>query len=207
MDIFITKEYIMKKIIKLTERNLTHIVRKVISEQAVDEKAGLIQVLTDKLESMKSNPQFTADDVCETIINNCNHFKNKTDIFAQTTKINEEEGSDKMDYKLLIDYFTLKNGFEYVGDKDGAEVYQLKRGGYRLIVAIKPSDEPFFVDLRVFVGLPMGETINYLKEVRGNSFMKVRMNDYGKILQALQGASDFGRAKSDYDNMEPLPKF
>lgn len=73
----------MKRTIKLTERNLTHIVRKIISEQAVDEKANLIQVLTDKLESMKSNTQFTAEDVCETIINNCNHFKNKTDIFAQ----------------------------------------------------------------------------------------------------------------------------
>jgi hypothetical protein len=73
----------MKRVIKLTERNLTHIVRKIISEQAVDEKADLIQVLTDKLESMKSNTQVTAEDVCETIINNCNHFKNKTDIFAQ----------------------------------------------------------------------------------------------------------------------------
>jgi hypothetical protein len=72
----------MKRTIKLTERNLTNIVKRIISEQAVDEKTNLIQVLTDKLESMKSNPQFTADDVCETIINNCNHFKNKTDIFT-----------------------------------------------------------------------------------------------------------------------------
>ena len=72
----------MKRTIKLTERNLTNIVKRIISEQAVDEKTDLIQVLTDKLESMKSNPQFTANDVCETIINNCNHFKNKTDIFA-----------------------------------------------------------------------------------------------------------------------------
>ena len=73
----------MKRTIKLTERNLTNIVKRIISEQAVDEKTDLIQVLTDKLESMKSNTQFTANDVCETIINNCNHFKNKTDIFAQ----------------------------------------------------------------------------------------------------------------------------
>ena len=72
----------MKRTIKLTERNLTNIVKLIISEQAVDEKTDLIQVLTDKLESMKSNTQFTANDVCETIINNCNHFKNKTDIFA-----------------------------------------------------------------------------------------------------------------------------
>lgn len=72
----------MKKIIRLTESDLTNIVKRIIGEQAVDEKTDLIQVLTDKLESMKSNPQFTANDVCETIINNCNHFKNKTDIFA-----------------------------------------------------------------------------------------------------------------------------
>ena len=115
--------------------------------------------------------------------------------------------SDKIDYKLLIDYLTLKNGFEYLGNKNDAEIYQLKKGGYRLIVGIKPSDEPFFVDLRVFVGLPMGETINYLQEVNGKNFMKVRMNDYGKILQILQGASDFGKAQSDYNNLEPLPKF
>jgi len=63
---------------RLTESGLGRIV----SEQVVDQKDDLIQVLTDKLESMKSNTQFTADDVCETIINNCNHFKNKTDIFA-----------------------------------------------------------------------------------------------------------------------------
>jgi hypothetical protein len=72
----------MKKIVRLTETDLSRIVRRVISEQVVDQKDDLIQVLTDKLESMKSNTQFTADDVCETIINNCNHFKNKTDIFA-----------------------------------------------------------------------------------------------------------------------------
>jgi hypothetical protein len=72
----------MKKIVRLTETDLSRIVRRVISEQVADQKDDLIQVLTDKLESMKSNTQFTADDVCETIINNCNHFKNKTDIFA-----------------------------------------------------------------------------------------------------------------------------
>jgi hypothetical protein len=115
--------------------------------------------------------------------------------------------SDKTDYKLLRDYLTLKNGFEYVDDLNGEELYQLKKGGYSITVAVKPSDEPFHVDLRVFVSFPGGKMINYLKEVRGASRMKVRMNDYGKILQALQGASDFGRAQSDYDNIEPLPKF
>ena len=72
----------MKNTIRLTESDLARIVKRVINEQSVDEKTNLIQVLTDKLNSMKSDSQFTANDVCETIINNCNHFKNKTDIFA-----------------------------------------------------------------------------------------------------------------------------
>lgn len=126
-------------------------------------------------------------------------------------ELNEEESqfmdSDKTDLKLLVDYLTIKNGFEYLGNKDGVEIYILKKGGYSISVGIKPSDEPFFVDLRVWVSSPMGKMINYLKEVKGVTMMKVRMNDYDKILQVLQGASDFGKAQSDYDNLEPLPKF
>ena len=48
-----------------------------------DDKGKLIQVMMDKLESMKNDQRFTADDVCEVLINNCNHFKNKVDIFAK----------------------------------------------------------------------------------------------------------------------------
>lgn len=68
---------------RITERDLSRIVRRVIKEQNEDPKTKLITVLTNKLESMKNDTQFDADSVCEVIINNCNHFKNKTDIFSK----------------------------------------------------------------------------------------------------------------------------
>jgi Cdc6-like AAA superfamily ATPase len=71
---------------RLTERDLSRIVRRVVNEQQEttdDGKSKLIQVMMDKLNSMKDNQNFTADDVCEVLTNNCNHFKNKTDIFAK----------------------------------------------------------------------------------------------------------------------------
>ena len=75
----------MKKVIKLTEKDLSRIVNRVINEQEStdDGKGELIQVMMDKLESMKNDQKFTANNVCEVLINNCNHFKNKTDIFAK----------------------------------------------------------------------------------------------------------------------------
>jgi hypothetical protein len=75
----------MKKVIKLTEKDLSRIVNRVINEQEStdDGKGELIQVMMDKLESMKNDQKFTANGVCEILINNCNHFKNKTDIFAK----------------------------------------------------------------------------------------------------------------------------
>jgi hypothetical protein len=66
---------------RLTERDLSRIVRRVINEQE-DPKNKLIGVLMSKLTSMKSDPNFDADSVCEVIVNNCNHYKNKTDIFS-----------------------------------------------------------------------------------------------------------------------------
>jgi len=66
---------------RLTERDLSRIVRRVINEQE-DPKNKLIKVLKSKLESMESDPNFDADSVCEVIVNNCNHYKNKTDIFS-----------------------------------------------------------------------------------------------------------------------------
>jgi hypothetical protein len=38
------------------------------------------------------------------------------------------------------------------------------------------------------------------------SSVEVGMNDYGKITNLLQGAIDFGKAQSDYDNLPPLPR-
>ena len=74
----------MKKI-RLTESELTNIVKRVINEQEtqLDEKQNLIKVLMDKLNYMKTDNKFDANAVCQTIINNCNNFKNKTDIFAK----------------------------------------------------------------------------------------------------------------------------
>ena len=74
----------MRNIKRLSEVDFNRIVKKVINEQQStdDGKSKLIQVLINHLTYMKNDKKFTGDDVCETIINNCNHFKNKTDIFA-----------------------------------------------------------------------------------------------------------------------------
>ena len=74
----------MRNIKRLSESDLNRIVKKVINEQQStdDGKSELIQVLINKLNYMKNDSRFTGDDVCEVTINNCNHFKNKTDIFA-----------------------------------------------------------------------------------------------------------------------------
>jgi hypothetical protein len=83
----------MKKVVKLKESDLQRIVKRVLKEQLrikpknvsekEKEKNDLIKVLMDKLKFMLEGNKFTADDVCDVIINNCNHFKNKTDIFAE----------------------------------------------------------------------------------------------------------------------------
>jgi hypothetical protein len=70
---------------RLTERDLSRIVRRVINEEEEeegDDKSELIQVLTDKLNDMKNDTKFDATDVAQIIYNNCAHFMNKTDIFS-----------------------------------------------------------------------------------------------------------------------------
>ena len=124
---------------------------------------------------------------------------------------NEENNYDfdfsQTDNKLLSDFFTVKNDFEYVTNKDGLDVYVLKKGGYHVMVGVKPSVQPNQIVLLVFVVLPQGKRINYIEEIQGNIGIIIPINDYGKMTKVLQGAVDFGRAQSDYDNMEPLPKF
>lgn len=93
----------MKKVIRLTESELKQHIQKIISEQPTQlapkelmgnkpklpnvpvkknqSKEFLIQVLTDKLNRMKSDPKWLAQDVAQTIINNCNNFLGKEDIF------------------------------------------------------------------------------------------------------------------------------
>jgi uncharacterized pyridoxamine 5'-phosphate oxidase family protein len=140
----------MKRIIKLTESDLTRIVKRVINETEFD--------------------------------------------FSQTDK------------KLFSDFLTIKNDFKYVTNNDGVEIYSLKRNGFYVVVATKESNEPSKMKLMIYVNFPMGKNINYLGEVKGMSSVEVGMNDYGKITNLLQGAIDFGKAQSDYDNLPPLPR-
>jgi|LakMenEpi03Aug12_release.lakeMendotaPanAssembly.Ray.scaffolds.fasta_scaffold18610_4 hypothetical protein len=97
VGIIITKEYIMEKnrFRQLLESDLGN-VKPLVFEQATDygpnndldnmvndDKNNLVTVLIDKLTKMKDDVNFSADDVYQTILNNLNHFKNKTDIFAK----------------------------------------------------------------------------------------------------------------------------
>jgi hypothetical protein len=135
-----------------------------------------------------------------------------TRIVRRVIQENEEGGEQSFDFsqidkKLLSDFFTIKNNFEYVRTKDGVEVYVLKKKGFDVMVGVKQSEQPNDIILLIFVILPLGKRINYLEEVKGMSGIKTSINDYGKMTQLLQGAINFGRAQSDYDNLEPLPKF
>jgi hypothetical protein len=76
----------MKKVVRLTEDDLTRVIKRVVSEQTTpnvkDDKAELIKVLRNKLNSMEGNNKFDAMGVAQVIYNNCAHFMNKTDIFS-----------------------------------------------------------------------------------------------------------------------------
>lgn len=48
---------------------------------AADGKAELIQVMIDKLTSMKTDTKFTAAAVAQVVYNNAAHWMNKTDVF------------------------------------------------------------------------------------------------------------------------------
>jgi len=53
------------------------------TQPAVDDgKAELIQVMIDKLTSMKMDTNFTAAGVAQSVYNNAAHWMNKTDIFS-----------------------------------------------------------------------------------------------------------------------------
>ena len=49
---------------------------------ADDGKAELIQTMIDKLTSMKTDTNFTAAAVAQSVYNNAAHWMNKTDIFS-----------------------------------------------------------------------------------------------------------------------------
>jgi hypothetical protein len=146
----------MKKIIRLTESDLTRIVRRVINEK--------------------------------------------------------EEGETSFDFsqinnKLLSDFFTVKNDFRYLNNHNGMEIYVLKRNGFSVMVAVKPSNEPSKISMVIFLKFPMGKSINYLQEVKGMESVTIPMDDFNGMTRLIQGAVDFGKAQNDYDNLPPLPKY
>lgn len=94
-----------KKIIRLSESDLKQYISKVVSEQNVQPQSDttqqkglgailqskdikknqtkefLIQVLINKLNNMKTDTRWQPNEVAQTIINNCNNFLQKKDIF------------------------------------------------------------------------------------------------------------------------------
>ena len=147
----------MKKVIKLTESELTNLVRRIVSEG---------------MEETEESFDFS-----------------------------------HIDKKLFNDFLTIKNNFEYSDTKGDMEIYVLKRRGFSIVLGVKPSNDPSKVSLMIYVKLPLGKSINYLGEVQGRPSIELGMNDYHGITKVLQGAVNFGKAQSDYDNLEPLPKF
>jgi hypothetical protein len=113
---------------------------------------------------------------------------------------------NQTDNRLLGDFFTVKNNFQYLTNKNGVEVYVLKRNGFSLVVGTRGSNDPSKVILMVQLRFPQGKSINYLSEVKGMSSVEVGVNDYGRMTELLQGAIDFGKAQSGYDNLPPLPR-
>jgi hypothetical protein len=95
----------MKKVIRLTESDLKKLIGNIVSEQNIQPQSDttqqkglgailqskdikknqtkefLIQVLTNHLNNMKMDKQWLANEVAQTIINDCNNFLQKKDIF------------------------------------------------------------------------------------------------------------------------------
>ena len=135
-----------------------------------------------------------------------------TRIVRRIIKENEEGSEESFDFshtdkKLFSDFLTIKNDFEYLDTKGVMDIYSLKRKGFSIILGVKPSNDQSKVSLMIYVKLPLGKSVNYLSEVQGIPGIELGMNDYNGITKVLQGAVNFGKAQSDYDNLEPLPKF
>lgn len=111
------------------------------------------------------------------------------------------------DKKLWSDYFTIKNDFKYVGNKNDSEYYSLKKDGFTLVVGVKHGIDQSNVGLSIFLSFPQGKTINYLQEVKGVQGAKINNSDFGQLSNLLQNAMDFGKAQVGYDNLPPLPRF
>jgi hypothetical protein len=108
-----------------------------------------------------------------------------------------QENEEETDKKLLSIFFTVENNFQYVNTKDGVDVYVLKNKRFDVMVGVKPSEQPNSIVLLIFVILPSGKRINYLENVTGRMGSIIPINDYGNMIQLLQGAINFGREQSN----------
>jgi hypothetical protein len=104
-----------------------------------------------------------------------------------------QENEEDTNKKLLSNFFTVENNFQYVNTKDGVDVYVLKNKRFDVMVGVKSSEQPNNIILLIFVILPSGKRINYLEKVKGRMGITLPIDDYGNIVQLLQGAIDFGR--------------
>ena len=112
---------------------------------------------------------------------------------TRIVKLVIQENEEETDKKLLSNFFTVENNFQYVNTKDGVDVYVLKNKRFDVMVGVKSSEQPNNIILLIFVILPSGKRINYLEEVKGRMGITLPINDYGNIVKLLQGAIDFGR--------------
>jgi len=53
-----------------------------------------------------------------------------------------QENEEETDKKLLSNFFTVENNFQYVNTKDGVDVYVLKNKRFDVMVGVKPSEQP-----------------------------------------------------------------
>jgi vacuolar-type H+-ATPase catalytic subunit A/Vma1 len=112
---------------------------------------------------------------------------------TRIVKLVIQENEEDTNKKLLSNFFTVENNFQYVNTKDGVDVYVLKNKRFDVMVGVKSSEQPNNIILLIFVILPSGKRINYLEEVKGRMGITLPIDDYGNIVQLLQGAIDFGR--------------
>jgi len=112
---------------------------------------------------------------------------------TRIVKLVIQENEEDTNKKLLSNFFTVENNFQYVNTKDGVDVYVLKNKRFDVMVGVKSSEQPNNIILLIFVILPSGKRINYLEKVKGRMGITLPIDDYGNIVKLLQGAIDFGR--------------
>jgi len=107
---------------------------------------------------------------------------------TRIVKLVIQENEEDTNKKLLSNFFTVENNFQNVITKDGVDVYVLKNKRFDVMVGVKSSEQPNNIILLIFVILPSGKRINYLEKVKGRMGITLPIDDYGNIVQLLQGA-------------------